>query len=340
MSKTNNSETLNDAAEPQLVRFDWAIKNLLRNKANFDILEGFLSELLKEQIKIDSLLESESNQDNSDNKFNRVDLLVNTASNEKIIIEVQTVSEWDFYHRILFGTSKIISEYIDKGQPYSKVPKVISVSILFFNLGVGSDYVYKGTTDFTGVHTHDSLQLTDSSIDLYINKLNKHYRSPADIFPTYYIIQLKKFADKIKDKFDQWVYLLKHESIQAGFDAQGILSAKNKLDVLKLSPEKRKEYDKYWQDLSFEASLVETHQVELEQAIRFGKQEGKAEGMQIGKAEGMQIGKEEGMQIGEQRGKEEAQKEIARQLLKSGVANDIVVQATNLTIEQIKKLSE
>ena len=128
------------------------------------------------------------------------------------------------------------------------------------------------------------------------------------------------------------MYLLKHESIQAGFDAQGILSAKNKLDVLKLSPEKRKEYDKYWQDLSFEASLVETHQVELEQAIRFGKQ--------AGKAEGMQIGKEEGMQIGEQRGKEEAQKEIARQLLKSGVANDIVVQATNLTIEQIKKLSE
>jgi len=167
MSKTDNSKTLSDAAEPQLVRFDWAIKNLLRNKANFDILEGFLSELLKEQIKIDSLLESESNQDNSDNKFNRVDLLVNTASNEKIIIEVQTVSEWDFYHRILFGTSKIISEYIDKGQPYSKVPKVISVSILFFNLGVGSDYVYKGTTDFTGVHTHDSLQLTDSSIDLY-----------------------------------------------------------------------------------------------------------------------------------------------------------------------------
>jgi len=264
-------------SEHKLVRFDWAIKNLLRNKANFDILEGFLSELLGEQIVIESLLESESNQNHSDNKFNRVDLLVNTASGEKIIIEVQTASEWDFYHRILFGTSKLISEYIDKGQPYSKVPKVISVSILFFNLGVGKDYIYKGITDFTGVHVHDKLELTDESIDLYINEINKKHSSPSDIFPTYYIIQLKKFADVIRDKFDQWVYLLKNESVKAGFDAQGILSAKEKLDVLKLSPAKRKEYDKHWEDVSFEASLVETQQVKLRQAARFGKQEGREE---------------------------------------------------------------
>jgi len=27
----------------KLIRFDWAMKNLLRDKANFDVLEGFLS---------------------------------------------------------------------------------------------------------------------------------------------------------------------------------------------------------------------------------------------------------------------------------------------------------
>ncbi len=27
----------------KLVRFDWAIKYILRNKANFDVLEAFLS---------------------------------------------------------------------------------------------------------------------------------------------------------------------------------------------------------------------------------------------------------------------------------------------------------
>ncbi len=284
MTSTTKLRTLktNQVAETRLVRFDWAIKNLLRNKANFDILEGFLSELLGEQIRIESLLESESNQEQVDNKFNRVDLLVNTSTQERIIIEVQTASEWDFYHRILFGTSRIITEYLEKGKPYSRVPKVISVSILFFNLGVGSDYVYKGITEFTGVHTHDNLQLSDKSSNLYLNQLKKNYTSPEDIFPTYYIIQLKKFTDIIKDKFDQWVYLLKHESIKADFDAQGIISAKEKLDVLKLSPQKRREYERYWQDLSFEASLVETHQVELAQAERFGEQPGEQKGIAKG----------------------------------------------------------
>ena len=36
----------------KLVRFDWAMKRLLlQNKANFDILEGFLSELLHEDFR-------------------------------------------------------------------------------------------------------------------------------------------------------------------------------------------------------------------------------------------------------------------------------------------------
>lgn len=102
-----NRERLQEQNNLKLVRFDWAMKRLLRDKANFEILEGFLSELLYQQIKIDQLLESESNKEHANDKFNRVDLLVHTEKNEKIIIEVQTASEWDFYHRILFGTSKV-----------------------------------------------------------------------------------------------------------------------------------------------------------------------------------------------------------------------------------------
>ena len=45
------------------IRFDWAMKRLLRNKANFGVLEGFLTTLLGQAIHIDSLLESESNQE-------------------------------------------------------------------------------------------------------------------------------------------------------------------------------------------------------------------------------------------------------------------------------------
>lgn len=134
----------------KLVHFDWAIKNLLRNKANFDILEGFLSELLKTQVTIETLLESESNKNNKDDKSNRVDLLVLTEANEHVIVEVQASMEWDYLSRILYGVSKAVTEYIQVGQSYRNVRKIISVSIVFFNLGRGEDYVYHGTTEFVG----------------------------------------------------------------------------------------------------------------------------------------------------------------------------------------------
>ena len=45
------------------IRFDWAMKRLLRDKANFQVLEGLLTTLLNEKITIKNLLESESNQE-------------------------------------------------------------------------------------------------------------------------------------------------------------------------------------------------------------------------------------------------------------------------------------
>ena len=56
--------------ERKLVSFDWAVKKLLRSKANFEVLEGFLSELLFDDIKIIEVLESETNQDSEADKFN------------------------------------------------------------------------------------------------------------------------------------------------------------------------------------------------------------------------------------------------------------------------------
>jgi len=66
---------------------------LLRNKANFDILEGFLSELLHEDFKIKQILESEGNKETEDDKFNRVDILVENKNGELVIVEIQNTRE-------------------------------------------------------------------------------------------------------------------------------------------------------------------------------------------------------------------------------------------------------
>ncbi|NEP11779.1 MAG: Rpn family recombination-promoting nuclease/putative transposase, partial [Symploca sp. SIO2C1] len=112
------------------IRFDWAIKKLLRNKANHVVLAGFLSELLGKQIKIQSILEGESNQQAEDDKLNRVDILAENDQGELILIEVQNSTEQDYFHRMLYGTAKLITEFLEKGEPYGKVKKVYSVNVV------------------------------------------------------------------------------------------------------------------------------------------------------------------------------------------------------------------
>ncbi|MDR2707049.1 MAG: hypothetical protein LBC02_14855, partial [Planctomycetaceae bacterium] len=62
----------NKSKERVLISFDYALKHSLRNKSNYDVLEGFLSVLLKTEVKVKSLGESESNKEHADDKYNKV----------------------------------------------------------------------------------------------------------------------------------------------------------------------------------------------------------------------------------------------------------------------------
>jgi predicted transposase/invertase (TIGR01784 family) len=258
----------------KLVRFDWAIKYLLRNKVNFDILEGFLSELLKTDIKIETLLESESNKETWSDKSNRVDLLVQTSQGERILIEVQCSTQWDYLSRILYGTSKVVTEYIRQGDAYKNICKVISVSIVFFNLGEGKDYLYKGTTSFEGLHYHDTLRLGPEEMKIY-----GQGKTPSDVLSEYYIIKVNQFRESIKDKLDQWIYFLKNEQIKNDFNAKGIQSAAHKLDVLRLNDDERRAYENFQKDLHQDASMALPYEVGKEEGMVEGRAEGRAEGI-------------------------------------------------------------
>ncbi len=180
----------------KLIRFDWAIKKLLRDKANFSVLEGFLSEVLNEDVTVVNLLESESSQEDSFDKFNRVDLLVENSKKELLLIEVQVKSEYDFFHRIAYGVAKLMSEYLEKGQPYRKIKKIISVSVTYFSLGIGTDYLYYGSTNFVGVHTNDILSLPEKQQEVF------GIREVRKIFPEHYLIRVEDFLDTVQSALD------------------------------------------------------------------------------------------------------------------------------------------
>jgi predicted transposase/invertase (TIGR01784 family) len=259
----------------KLVRFDWAMKKMLRHKANFDILEGFLSELLNDEITIKQILDSESNKETAYDKYNRVDILVENSNNELVIVEVQNSKEYDYFHRMLFGTSKAITEHIKEGQPYADVKKVISITIAYFDLGQGMDYVYHGTTEFKGIHTHDVLTLADKQTELY-RKNNIH-----EIFPEYWVIKVGKFDNLVKDKLDEWIYFFKNAEIKSEFSAKGLKEASVRLNEMKLNEKEVKDYKRYLKELRDIASAQHTQMADamdlLHQGINKGKEDRDAE---------------------------------------------------------------
>ncbi|MDZ7900497.1 MAG: Rpn family recombination-promoting nuclease/putative transposase [Arcicella sp.] len=221
------------------IRFDWAIKKLLRNKANFEILEGFLSELLMEDIFVQEILESESNKDNPYDKSNRVDILVKNHRGELMLIEIQNENEYDYFHRMNYGQAKLISENIFAGNKYSEIKKVYSINIVYFDLGQGSDYIYIGETVFKGMHDHDELALSAKQQEIY--SLEK----PSDIFATYYLLRLNNFDDKPENTLDEWIYFLKRSQIEDGFKAKGLQKAKEAMRIDNLNPSEKEDYENF-----------------------------------------------------------------------------------------------
>jgi len=298
----------------KLISFDWAIKKILRSKANFGILEGFLSELLFTDITILEILESESNQDTQGNKFNRVDIKVKDGNGQILIIEVQYSRELDYLQRMLYATSKVIVEHLPQGNAYTDVSKVISVNILHFALGKGDDYIYHGTTCFIGLHNQTELHLSEEQKQLYTQA-----QTIADLYPEYYLIELRNFNDIAKDSLDEWIYFLKNEEIKTDFKAKGLEQAQEALDVLKMSPTERLAYERYQEQLHYEASMYESTYV-------------------IGKLEGKKEGREEVLQEERQKGILETKRQTVLLAHQQGMAVEVIAGITQLSADEVREL--
>ncbi len=252
---------MNSNKNNQVIRFDWAMKRLLRNKANFSVLEGLLTTLLGEKIVIQKLLESESNQETEFDKYNRVDMLAEDSKGELILIEVQNNSEYAYFQRMLFGTSKLVTEYIERGDNYDKVRKVYSVNIVYFELGHGKDYVYHGKTEFRGIHTNDLLELTP------FQKQTFKADTVSQLYPEYYILKVNGFNQVAKSPLEEWIYYLNTGEIPSNATAPGLDEARQKL---KLAMMTRNELAAYYRHLD--------NIVILRNNIITEREEGRAEG--------------------------------------------------------------
>ena len=304
------------------IRFDWAAKRLLRNKANFGVLEGFLTVLLGENIRILEILESESNQLSPEDKFNRVDIKARNSKDEIIIVEIQNTREIYYLERILYGVAKTITEHIGLGRIYSDVKKVYSISILYFDIGQGNDYLYHGQNTFVGVHTGDFLQVTTKEKGVIVRKL------PAEIFPEYFLIRVNEFNKSAVTPLEEWIEYLKTGIIRPDTKAPGLEEARRKLIYYNLEPAERQAYDRHIDAIMIQNDVLGTAREE-------GLQEGREEGLQ----EGLQEGREEGRKEGLQEGRKESKITIARNMKNVlNLPDETIAQISGLPIDEIKKL--
>ena len=307
------------------IRFDWAMKRLLRDKANFSVLEGLLTTLLNEKITISRLLESESNQESEFDKYNRVDLLAENSKGELILFEIQNNSEYAYFQRILFGTSKLVTEYIYKGDGYEKIRKIYSVNIVYFALGCGTDYVYHGKTEFRGIHTNELLELSP------FQKQTFKVDAVSELYPEYYILKVNDFNRWSELPLEQWIYFLNTGEIPSDATAPGLVEAREKLRLTKLSKGELKAYYRHLDNIVILRDNIYTGREE-------GRLEGRAEGRLEGRAEGRAEGLAEGRAEGLAEGRAEEKLENARQFKALGVDDEVIAQATGLSLEEVRSL--
>ena len=304
MNRDNKTDNKKDKS---LIRFDWAAKRILRDKSNFGILEGLLTSLLGRPIKILSILEGEGNKQYSDNKSNKIDLLAQEENGAKILIEVQNEPETSYFHRMVFGTSKVISDYLKEGDNYDKISKIYSINIVYFPLGKGNEFVYVGTTEFHGLKTGELLKLPPHL------QVKYGVEEIKDIFPEYYVLRVDDFDIWSKSHLDQWMYFLSNNTIPDDADAPGLKEANEKLRVSSLPIEEQNAYYEY-----VRAANTWKHEVSdaFEEGEFYGRQKGLEQGLKKGIAEGKW--------------------EMAESLFKMNVDLETISKASGITVSELK----
>ncbi len=295
------------------IRVDWAMKRLLRDKGNFAVLEGLITTLLGEEITIKTLLESESNQESEYDKYNRVDILGEDSKGRLILFEIQNNNEYAYFQRMLFGVSKLVTEYLNRGQGYESIRKVYSINIVYFSLGSGTDIVYHGKTEFRGIHNNELLRLSPFQQQTF--KVSE----VSNLYPEYYILRVNDFNRWSKIPLEQWIYFLNTGEIPEEANAPGLPEARERLKLDRLSKDELKAYYRHLDNV-----------VILRDNILTERAEGRVEGHAEGRVEGLAEGRAEGEHV--------RSVEIARKMKIKGMSVSDISDMTGLDVEEIEQI--
>ena len=283
--------------------FDTTFKMLFGSQEHERILISLLNNLLnlpkdKEIIKLEIITEKLetpifSYSVGESSVAGTVDVLCNTASGQKIAVEMQRAKQPYFLARTQHYMSKLISTQVNDKSSSEYHKEILDTYIL----------VLEKQNLFTGQH-----ELSNKTI--YEIEVEPIVKQTGEVFPGnkmhWKFFELSKFKDhndsknltKDSDLKYQWLEFLidcsnqlnepdRHELIKEGYDIMKMMQWKGDKQAL------------YWKEQVRELDFIENQKEEKEKAFADGKIEGIKEGELKGIEKGLQKGKLKGEIKGE-----------------------------------------
>jgi predicted transposase/invertase (TIGR01784 family) len=262
-----------------LISFDYAIKYLLKNKGDYDIVEGFISALLQAEgygpVKIKALLESESNKEAQFAKRSIADLIVEDEHGVCYIVEIERESTESFMHKACFNTSRLIIDSLSASEDYTTIKKVFHISLLYFKWNNSTKALHHGKTIFKEVDTQHP-------IDLRLTNTQGAIIDLARLLPEYFLISIPLFDDTIRTEMDEWLYVMKNSEVKENFKSPYMKKVTERLNILKMNDKEQAAYYAYMKDTLTQRDAVQA-------AENRGKIEGKIEVAQNLLAQGFSL---------------------------------------------------
>lgn len=303
-----------------IISFDYAIKYLLKDKGDYEIVEGFISAILKDAgygaVKIKSLIESSSNKEYESLKSSVADVVVEDAAGHKYIVEIDKSYTSLFLHKACFNSSRLIVDSISKNEDYSTIKKIFHINLLYFPFNNMKTSLYHGKTIFRELDK-------EHPIDLHIADMGGRIFDAYNVFPEYFVISVPLFNDIIKNELDEWLYIVKHSEVKEDFKSPYMKKVANRLNVLKMTTKEQIIYRAYMNKSFKERDYIVS-----------AEEKGKREGIEKGIAEGIA----EGIEKGIEKGITEEKIKVAKKMLVRRKAIEEIHETTELPIEEIKQL--
>lgn len=281
---------------------DFGFKMLFGTEMHKDLLISFVNSLFagKEVIKDLSYLNTEHLGNSELDRRAVFDVYCENEQGEKILIEMQRGEQQFFKDRSLYYSTFPIREQGQKGEWNYQLKAVYVIGILNFTFD-----------DKDNNYFHHEVKLMDvSTKEVFYDKL------------TFVYLEMPKFnkrEDELDGMFEKWLFVLRN--LSRLMERPAALQERifcRLFDAAEIAMFTKEQYDAYEDSLK----VYRNWKNMIDMAENRGREEGRAEGLQ----QGLEQGRIEEKMLN------------ARKMLSAGLPEELVVQITGLTAEDIKCL--